>query len=77
MEKIKEKLEIAKQYLIKKIDCDAIVLFGSYARNDQREDSDIDLAIRVDREIDSKELFNIKIELEEILEKDVDLIDLK
>ena len=77
MEKIKVKLEIAKQYLIKKIDCDAIVLFGSYARNDQREDSDIDLAIRVDREIDSKELFNIKIELEEILEKDVDLIDLK
>ena len=29
-----------------KFDCEAIVLFGSYARNTQREDSDIDIAIK-------------------------------
>jgi len=32
-----------------KFDCEAIVLFGSYARNTQREDSDIDIAIVIDK----------------------------
>ena len=34
-----------------KFDCEAIVLFGSYARNTQREDSDIDIAIKSKRTI--------------------------
>ena len=32
-----------------KFDFEAIVLFGSYARNTQREDSDIDIAIVIDK----------------------------
>lgn len=77
MEKIKEKLEIIKQYLIDNFECEAILLFGSYARNTQNAESDIDLAIKLKKEIQPKELFEIKRKLEDILEKDVDLIDLE
>lgn len=77
MEEIKEKLEIIKQYLINNFECEAILLFGSYARNTQNAESDIDLAIKLKKEIQPKELFEIKRKLEDILEKDVDLIDLE
>ncbi len=76
MEKIKEKLECIKQYLTSNFECEAILLFGSYARNTQNPESDIDLAIKLKKEIQPKELFTIKRKLEDILEKDVDLIDL-
>ena len=77
MEEIKEKLEIIKQYLIDNFECEAILLFGSYARNTQNAESNIDLAIKLKKEIQPKELFEIKRKLEDILEKDVDLIDLE
>lgn len=76
MEEIKEKLEYIKQYLTSNFECEAILLFGSYARNTQNSESDIDLAIKLKKEIQPKELFKIKRKLEDILEKDVDLIDL-
>lgn len=76
MEEIKEKLESAKQYLVSNFECEAILLFGSYARNSQNAESDVDLAIKVKKEIQPKELFEIKRKLEDIFEKDVDLIDL-
>ena len=76
MEEIKEKLECIKQYLTSNFECEAILLFGSYARNTQNSESDIDLAIKLKKEIQPKELFEIKRKLEDILEKDVDLIDL-
>lgn len=76
MEEIKEKLESVKQYLISNFECEAILLFGSYARNSQNAESDVDLAIKVKKEIQPKELFEIKRKLEDIFEKDVDLIDL-
>ena len=76
MEEIKEKLESAKQYLVSNFECEAILLFGSYARNSQNAESDVDLAIKVKKEIQPQELFEIKRKLEDIFEKDVDLIDL-
>lgn len=76
MEEIKEKLECIKQYLTSNFECEAILLFGSYARNTQNSESDIDLAIKLKKEIQPKELFAIKRKLEDILEKDIDLIDL-
>lgn len=57
-------------------DCEAIVLFGSYARNAQREDSDIDIAIKSKREISKIEIFDMTQKLERITKKDVDLVDL-
>lgn len=80
MEEIKEeKLEEFKriqEVLIKQFEPLAIILFGSYARGTQNNDSDIDLAI-ISSNADKKQIFEIKQELEEISSKDVDLVNLK
>lgn len=80
MEEIKEeKLEEFKriqEVLIKQFEPLAIILFGSYARGTQNNDSDIDLAI-ISSKADKKQIFEIKQELEEISSKDVDLVNLK
>lgn len=73
---MEEKLEIAKKIILEKIDCEAIILFGSYARGTQNAESDIDIAIKVNKEISKKEIFEIRLELEEMIKNDVDLIDL-
>ncbi|MDP3466084.1 MAG: nucleotidyltransferase family protein [Sulfuricurvum sp.] len=62
------KTELQQKFGIQKM-----ALFGSYARDEQREDSDIDLVIV---EIDKKDYFNrvhAKYFLEEHLKKDVDI----
>ena len=76
MEEIKEKLELIKKYLIDNFKCEAIVLFGSYSRNTQNAESDIDIAIKLKERIGAKQLFYAKNELEDITNKDIDLIDL-
>lgn len=48
----KTAVEIAKQYtdaIIKHFPVKAVLLYGSFARGDQREDSDIDIAVVVDK----------------------------
>lgn len=76
MEEIKEKLELIKKYLIDNFKCEAIVLFGSYSRNTQNAESDIDIAIKLKEKIGAKQLFYAKNELEDITNRDIDLIDL-
>jgi len=58
------------------LNCEVIILFGSYARGDQRPDSDVDIAIKTKKEISKKEIFELTQELEQLLKKDVDLVDL-
>ena len=70
MEKIREKIV---KFLTKKYELEAIIIFGSYARNTQNEESDIDIAIKSVKNVNIQEL---KIELEDLLKKDIDLIDL-
>lgn len=65
-----------KEILLKKMKCEAIVLFGSYARGTQNAESDIDIAIKPKNKIDKKTLYKISTELSDELEKDVDLINL-
>lgn len=77
MEELKNKLEEIKRLLIEKTWCTDIVVFGSFALGMQNQESDVDLAIRTDKEISKNEIFSISGELEEILKRDVDLIDLK
>lgn len=72
MQELSKIIEILKE----KLNCNVIVLFGSYARETQRLDSDIDIAIKSKREISKLEIFNVTQELEEITKKDIDLIDL-
>ena len=76
MEEIKEKLKLIKKYLTDNFKCEAIVLFGSYSRNTQNTESDIDIAIKLKEKIGAKQLFYAKNELEDIVSKDIDLIDL-
>lgn len=68
-EKIVEKLK-------EKLNCEAVVLFGSYARGTQNPESDIDIAFKTDRKISKQELFDLIQELEELMKIDVDLINL-
>lgn len=75
MEEIKEKLCEIQKILIEKFQPLAIILFGSFARGTQNDDSDIDIAIVTDNN-DKKYLFSVKQELEEVTSKDIDLVNM-
>ena len=75
MEEIKEILNKMVEYLKNEINPFAIILFGSYSRNTQNKESDIDIAIKGNN-IDLKKIYELKQKLENISQKDVDLVDL-
>lgn len=52
-------------------------LFGSLARNDNTENSDVDLLVEFKKGSSLLDLSGLKIELEEILKKKVDIITYK
>lgn len=62
--------------LLNNLDCEAIVLFGSFARGTQNAESDIDIAIKVKEKLDKKELYRLSNLLADELTKEVDLINL-
>ncbi len=53
-----------------------IYLFGSYAKNINREESDVDIAVLLETPMAPKDRYKYKMELVDLLEKEVDLIDL-
>ena len=57
---MKETIDKIKEIIIEELNCEAIVLFGSYSRNTQNEESDIDIAFKSKREISKKEIFYLK-----------------
>lgn len=73
---MEETIDKIKEIIIEELNCEAIVLFGSYSRNTQNEESDIDIAFKSKREISKKEIFYLKQELEEVAKKEIDLINL-
>ena len=73
MEEIKEKVI---QFMNSIMDCEAIVIFGSFARGTQTEESDIDIAIKVNGNITKKEIFEMGHLLEDELKRDIDLVNL-
>lgn len=75
MEEIKQSLEKIKKTLIEDINPLVIILFGSYSRNSQNSESDIDIAI-ISNNVDKKELFYEKQKLENEISKDIDLVNL-
>ena len=68
---------IIVEYLNKHLDPVFIYLFGSFAKGQGREDSDIDLGIYTDKEISSYELFTIANKLSFEIKRDVQIVDLK
>lgn len=71
-----EKIDKIKHKILQEIDCEAIILFGSYSRGTQNSESDIDIAFKANQSISKKEIFYLKQELEDISNTDIDLIDL-
>lgn len=62
--------------LLNNLDCEAIVLFGSYSRGTQNAESDIDIAIKIKEKLDKKELYRLSNLLADELNKEFDLINL-
>ncbi len=66
----KQIIPILKRYSIKKA-----ALFGSYARNDYKNKSDVDILVDLPKGISLVTYISIKQELEDLLHKKVDLVD--
>lgn len=62
-------IKVADKYSIK-----SAILFGSRADGTNRENSDVDLIIEFEKEVSLVTISNLKLELEEILNKDVDIV---
>ncbi len=68
-----KKIILQNEWLLKKYSVKSISLFGSYLRDEQREDSDIDFL--VDFEKDTYDNFiNLVFKLEELFKKDVQVL---
>ncbi|MFW5787452.1 MAG: type VII toxin-antitoxin system MntA family adenylyltransferase antitoxin [Halanaerobiales bacterium] len=72
-----EKKTIIIDFLKEKLSPELIYIFGSYANNNERKNSDIDIAFLTKKEIDEYKLFLLAQKLAEKLQKKVDLIDIK
>jgi len=71
IEEIKRKiLPILKRYEVKRVG-----LFGSFVRGEIRKDSDIDILVKIDKDISLFDFVGIKLEIEEALGKKVDLVE--
>lgn len=73
MEEIKDKIV---EIINNKITCDAIIVFGSFARGTQNEESDIDIAIKTKPNILKNELYELSNLLADELKRDIDLVNL-
>lgn len=70
-----EKLKSTRQYLSEHYGVSSMLLFGSVARNEQREDSDVDVCVEM-----IPNLFNragVKVHMEETLGCPVDVVRMR
>jgi hypothetical protein len=71
IERIKEKiLPILRRYGVKRVG-----LFGSCVRGEMTPDSDIDILVEIDSDISLLDFVGVKLELEEALNRKVDLVE--
>jgi len=70
LDEIKEKIiPVLRRYDVKRAS-----VFGSFARGEEKEESDIDILVEFKGEKSLLDLAGLKIELEEVLEKKVDVL---
>ncbi len=50
-------------------------IFGSYARGEQTDDSDVDLLVRINKDFGLIEIIKLKRALEETINKKIDLVE--
>ena len=72
-EEIEQKLKEIKPFLREEFQVDQIGYFGSFARGDYQEDSDVDTLVQLQRGIGWK-FFDLKDYLESVLNRKVDLV---
>lgn len=71
LEEIKRKiLPILQRYGVKRAG-----VFGSYVREEMREDSDIDILVEIEKDISLLDFVGLKLEIEEALGRKVDLVE--
>jgi predicted nucleotidyltransferase len=71
-----DSLQQAADLLDQRFGLDTLWLFGSEAEGKAHQGSDLDLAALFRRQPEGLDLFDARTELEEILRRDVDLVDL-
>ena len=79
MENLNSIFEILKKHkseLVDKYELSQLAIFGSYARRQQRENSDVDILVEFNRPI-GLEFIDLAEELEQILQIKVDLVSKK
>lgn len=70
LEKISKKIKpVAQKYNLM-----YVWIFGSYTKNKQRKDSDIDILVRTEDVAEGFKIVEVKFALEEALEKEVDIV---
>ena len=67
-----DKIKASSEYIVSQFDVRSLRLFGSLARNQQRESSDVDVCVEMPA--DMFQLIGLKQYLEELLGCDVDVI---
>ena len=79
LQKFKEKIGVNKAKIERKFKVKEIGIFGSYVRGEQKKNSDVDILIEppTDRKFSLLDLSGLKIELEEVLKRKVDLVSYK
>ncbi|NPA64248.1 MAG: nucleotidyltransferase [Epsilonproteobacteria bacterium] len=75
-EDVIKSLQKNKKRFLEKYDISKIILFGSYARGENRDNSDVDIAVET-KTSDYFVLFDLKEELEKLLHTKVDLVRLR
>lgn len=73
LEDIKGLLESRKGYFFKEYPIESLAIFGSYARNDQTEDSDLDVLVTFNGKIGIR-FIDLADEIEELIGFKVDLV---
>jgi len=61
--------------ILKKHGVKRAALFGSSVRGEMKESSDVDILVRIDKDISLLDFVGIKLELEDVLGKRVDLVE--
>jgi predicted nucleotidyltransferase len=71
IEEIKQKvIPILKEYKISKAG-----IFGSYARGEQKTKSDVDILVETGQDMDLFEFVHLKLLLQKVMKKKVDLVE--
>ncbi len=73
-DEVLQRLRAHKAILAQRFGVTNLALFGSVARNEMSDDSDIDILVRFDRPGTSKAYFGVQFYLEELLGRPVDLV---